>query len=131
MRSVVMRELCGPWVYDIAEPGTRLIFLMTKGEPHYYPSSLISGRTRFTCPWCGEFMNGNLIFSLKPKPPLPFLNPGGSSGRVSVFYSRFFLGGYGCGQSLGKPPCLTLQADWPGQGAAKVPGAVQPARASL
>lgn len=49
MRSVVMRELCGPWVYDIAEPGARLIFLMTKGEPHYYPSSLINGRTRFTC----------------------------------------------------------------------------------
>ena len=49
MCSVVLRELREPWVYDIPGPGMRLMFLMAKGEPHYYPSSLINGRTRFTC----------------------------------------------------------------------------------
>lgn len=40
MGSVVMRELCGPWLYGfITGPGMRLMFLMVKGEPHYYPSS--------------------------------------------------------------------------------------------
>lgn len=86
MRSVVMRELCGPPVYDIAEPGTRLIFLMRKDEPHYYPSSLINGRTRFTCPWCGEFMNRNLIFLFKTQATSPFLK---SREAVSVLQQIF------------------------------------------
>lgn len=75
---------------------------------------------------CGEFMNGNPIFSLKPKPPLPFLNPGAVLERVSIFYRKIFLGWKRLWEAFEGPPCLTHLA----RGAGKVAAAIQPAQAS-
>lgn len=74
-------------------------------------------------------MNGNLIFSLKPKPPLP-LNPGGGLERVSLFYNRFFLGRKGYGQFLRTLPALFSKQTRLTRGMGKVAGAVQSAEAS-
>lgn len=70
-------------------------------------------------------------FSLKPKLPLPFLNLGGGSGEVLVFYSKFLLGGKGWGQPRRTLPALLTMPTLPAKGAGKVVGAVQSAGASL
>lgn len=75
-------------------------------------------------------MNGNLIFSLKPKPPIPFLNPGGDSREGISIYSRFLLGGKGCRQSFRALLALLSKQTCPARGAGKVAGAVQPVQAS-
>lgn len=68
------------------------MFLMTKGEPHYYPGSLINGRTCFTCyvpsVWGVHEWESN--FLLRTQATSPLLNPGGSSGEgVSVLRQIF------------------------------------------
>ena len=73
-RSAVVGELHGPWVYDITGPGTRLMFLMMKGEPYYYPSSLINGGTSFTCyvplVWGVHEWESNFPFKTQATSPL-------------------------------------------------------------
>lgn len=56
----------------------------------------------------GEFMNGNPVFSLKPKLPLPFLNPRGGSEEGVGILQQIFLRWKRLGAAVKGPPCLLL-----------------------
>lgn len=67
---------------------------MAKGEPHYYPSSFINGRTRFTCyvPSVWVIHEWESSFLFKTQVTSPFLNPGGGAGEGVRILQQIFPG---------------------------------------